>query len=81
MQALQEAVDGFTVMTYDANREAPGFNAPLPWVQKNVKLLLDEDYAASQDPKGHYGEYSKPCDSFPGISISLARNKEPEHSL
>jgi len=62
-QQLHKMVDGFTVMTYDASRpERPGFNAPLPWVENNVRLLVDADHAVEQRAKvDKLDEELEPC--------------------
>lgn len=63
-QALHEVVDGFTIMTYDHGRvSTPGFNAPLPWVENNIRLLLDSEHAAAHKPQDADGEDSEPCDT------------------
>ena len=64
-QQLHKLVDGFTVMTYDASRpERPGFNAPLPWVENNVRLLIDADHAVEQRAKVEkLDEEPEPCAS------------------
>ncbi len=56
-------VDGFTVMTYDASRpERPGFNAPLPWVENNMRLLVDAEHAVEQRAKvDKLDEEPEPC--------------------
>ena len=50
-------------MTYDASRpERPGFNAPLPWVENNVRLLVDADHAVEQRAKvDKLDEEPEPC--------------------
>ena len=62
-QQLHKLVDGFTVMTYDASRpERPGFNAPLPWVENNVRLLVDAEHAVEQRAKvDKLDEEPEPC--------------------
>ena len=41
-KALQHAVDGFGVMTYDYSHPmSPGPNAPIDWVTSCVENLLD----------------------------------------
>jgi len=49
LQFLTQYVDGFSLMTYDFNHRHPsGFtpNAPLPWVQACVSMLLPPQNAA-----------------------------------
>ena len=61
---LHKSVDAFSVMTYDAAHPArPGFNAPLPWVENNIRLLLDAEHAAAQKED----KTAKPC-APPGLS-------------
>ena len=50
-------------MTYDASRpDRPGFNAPLPWVENNIRLLLDADHAVEQRAKiDKLEEEPEPC--------------------
>jgi chitinase domain-containing protein 1 len=51
---LSKRVDGFSLMTYDYTAGgAPGPNAPLPWMEKNLKELLavedfDDEYGAEE---------------------------------
>lgn len=68
VQVLHKFVDAVTVMTYDASRpDRPGFNAPLPWVESNIKLLLDPEHAAARKPKGDGDEEPKACDPGPDL--------------
>ena len=44
-QQLEKFIDGFSLMTYDYNlHNAPGPNAPLHWVKKNLELLKPSRY-------------------------------------
>ena len=41
LQSLSDAVDGFSLMTYDfSGPNNPGPNAPLEWIRFNLQLLL-----------------------------------------
>ena len=62
-QQLHKLVDGFSVMTYDASRpDRPGFNAPLPWVENNIRLLVDADHAVEERAKiDKLDEEPEPC--------------------
>ncbi|KAJ7962546.1 chitinase domain-containing protein 1 [Quillaja saponaria] len=41
LESLSEAVDGFSLMTYDfSSPHSPGPNAPLKWIQSTLQLLL-----------------------------------------
>ncbi|GBF89547.1 hypothetical protein Rsub_02265 [Raphidocelis subcapitata] len=41
LAGLGGEVEGFSVMTYDHLAAIPGPNAPLPWMEANLKLLLE----------------------------------------
>lgn len=42
LQSLSDAVDGFSLMTYDfSGAHNPGPNAPLKWIRFTLQLLLD----------------------------------------
>lgn len=44
LQQLSDAVDGFSLMTYDfSGPQNPGPNAPLPWIQSSLQMLLGGD--------------------------------------
>lgn len=43
IQELKNAVDGFSIMTYDfSSPQNPGPNAPLKWIQSSLQLLLND---------------------------------------
>lgn len=77
-----KSVDGFTVMTYDASRpDKPGYNAPLPWVENNMELLLDADHAAAQKPKGDDGKNAKPYEISPSTLLPAVKASQSMSSL
>lgn len=42
IQSLNDAVDGFSLMTYDfSGPQNPGPNAPLKWIHSTLSVLLD----------------------------------------
>ncbi|KAL2345895.1 hypothetical protein Fmac_007180 [Flemingia macrophylla] len=71
LEALSEAVDGFSLMTYDfSNAHNPGPNAPLKWIQIVLQLLLGTsgNRAQSLAPKILLGI------NFYGNDFSLSRD-------
>ncbi|XP_057720976.1 uncharacterized protein LOC130935301 [Arachis stenosperma] len=49
LETLSEAVDGFSLMTYDfSNPHNPGPNAPLKWIQFVIRLLLGNSGSRSK---------------------------------
>lgn len=51
VRELAPFVDGWSVMTYDyADGVHAAPNAPLPWLQKNIKLLFAEGQGARRLP-------------------------------
>ncbi|WVY94762.1 hypothetical protein V8G54_033850 [Vigna mungo] len=70
LETLSEAVDGFSLMTYDfSNPHNPGPNAPLKWIQIVLKLLLGNSGSRAQSlaPKILLGF------NFYGNDFSLSR--------
>lgn len=70
LETLSEAVDGFSLMTYDfSNPHNPGPNAPLKWIQIVLQLLLGTsgNRAQSLAPKILLGI------NFYGNDFSLSR--------
>ncbi|KOM52961.1 hypothetical protein LR48_Vigan09g162000 [Vigna angularis] len=71
LETLSEAVDGFSLMTYDfSNPHNPGPNAPLKWIQIVLKLLLGNSGSRAQSltPKILLGL------NFYGNDFSLSRD-------
>ncbi|XP_020210756.1 chitinase domain-containing protein 1 [Cajanus cajan] len=71
LETLSEAVDGFSLMTYDfSNPHNPGPNAPLKWIQIVLQLLLGTsgNRAQSLAPKILLGI------NFYGNDFSLSRD-------
>ncbi|KAI4328893.1 hypothetical protein L6164_021213 [Bauhinia variegata] len=53
LETLSEAVDGFSLMTYDfSNPQNPGPNAPLKWIQFILHLLLGSSGNSAQSLTG-----------------------------
>ncbi|CAM8987498.1 unnamed protein product [Rhodiola kirilowii] len=53
LQSLSEAVDGFSLMTYDfSSPQNPGPNAPLNWIRSTLQLLLGSSNANARN-SGH----------------------------
>lgn len=70
LETLSEAVDGFSLMTYDfSNPHNPGPNAPLKWIQIILQLLLGASANRAQNlaPKIFLGI------NFYGNDFSLSR--------
>lgn len=70
LETLSEAVDGFSLMTYDfSNPHNPGPNAPLKWIQIVLQLLLGNSGSRAQSlaPKILLGI------NFYGNDFSLSR--------
>ncbi|KAL2661621.1 hypothetical protein GLYMA_03G256800v4 [Glycine max] len=73
LETLSEAVDGFSLMTYDfSNPHNPGPNAPLKWIQIVLQLLLGTsgNRAQSLAPKILLGI------NFYGNDFSLSRDAD-----
>ncbi|XP_027348831.1 chitinase domain-containing protein 1 isoform X1 [Abrus precatorius] len=70
LETLSEAVDGFSLMTYDfSNPHNPGPNAPLKWIQIVLQLLLGTSNRAQRlGPKILLGI------NFYGNDFSLSRD-------
>ncbi|KAE9616041.1 putative glycoside hydrolase family 18, catalytic domain, glycoside hydrolase superfamily [Lupinus albus] len=92
LETLSEAVDGFSLMTYDfSNPHKPGPNAPMKWIQIVLQLLLDTsgNRAKSLAPKillgiNFYGnDFSLSSDSGGGAIVgrdylTLLEKHKPE---
>lgn len=49
LESLSEAVDGFSLMTYDfSTPQSPGPNAPLNWIRSSLQLLLGSSSQSAQ---------------------------------
>lgn len=48
-------VDGLSIMLYDAAVSGPSPNAPLPWQEKNLRMLLEEGTADEDAPPAWSG--------------------------
>ncbi|KAK4538901.1 hypothetical protein RGQ29_032218, partial [Quercus rubra] len=51
LQSLSNAVDGFSLMTYDfSSPQNPGPNAPLKWIHSTLQLILRPTSNSAQGP-------------------------------
>ena len=51
LQSLSNAVDGFSLMTYDfSSPQNPGPNAPLKWMHSTLQLILHPTGNSAQGP-------------------------------
>lgn len=79
LETLSEAVDGFSLMTYDfSNPHNPGPNAPLKWIQIILQILLGGASANSAQniaPKIFLGI------NFYGNDFSLSKGKSKDFPL